>query len=174
VPTIYEACGITAPTDLNGVKQKPLEGTSFAYTFDDATAKGRRATQYFELGVNRGLYHEGWMASSRSFVPWQPTREGFDPDKAKWELYNVADDFTQANDLATQQPEKLRQLQDLWWVEAAKYNVLPLDWRGTQRMNAEAMGRPTLGGHSKTLVFYPGQIFGRSPPKWNCQRRPKG
>jgi arylsulfatase A-like enzyme len=158
VPTIYEACGITAPRDLNGVQQKPIEGSSFANTFDDANAKGRRTTQYFELGVNRGLYHEGWMASSRSFVPWQPIRDGFDPDKATWELYNIDRDFTQANDLASENPEKLRQMQDLWWVEAAKYNVLPLDWRGTQRMNSEAMGRPSLGGNQKTFTYYPGQV----------------
>jgi arylsulfatase A-like enzyme len=158
VPTIYEACGITAPRDLNGVQQKPIEGSSFANTFDDANAKGRRTTQYFELGVNRGLYHDGWMASSRSFVPWQPIREGFDPDKATWELYNIDRDFTQANDLASENPEKLRQMQDLWWVEAAKYNVLPLDWRGTQRMNSEAMGRPSLGGNQKTFTYYPGQV----------------
>jgi arylsulfatase A-like enzyme len=158
VPTIYEACGITAPRELNGIQQKPIEGTSFVYTFDDAREKGRRTTQYFELAVNRGLYHDGWMASSRSFVPWQPTREGFDPDKAKWELYNIEQDFTQANDLAGENPEKLRQMQDLWWVEASKYNVLPLDWRGTQRMNSEAMGRPSLGGNTKTFDYYPGQI----------------
>jgi Sulfatase len=158
VPTIYEACGITVPTDLNGVKQKPLEGVSFAYSFDDEKAKGRRTTQYFELGCNRGICHEGWMASSRSFVPWQPTRAGFDPDTAKWELYDIEKDFTQADDLAKENPRKLRELQDLWWVEAAKYNVLPLDWRGSERMNAEAMGRPSLGGSAKTFTYYAGQV----------------
>jgi arylsulfatase len=80
VPTLYEVIGITAPTELNGVTQKPIEGISFAYTFDDAKATGRRPTQYFELGCNRGIYHNGWMASSLSFPPWQPIRTGFDPD----------------------------------------------------------------------------------------------
>ena len=157
VPTIYELCGITPPTDLNGIQQKPIEGTSFAYTFDDAKASGHRATQYFELACNRGIYHNGWMASSLSFVPWQSVRETFDLDKAKWELYNIEEDFSQANDLAKQRPDLLRQLQDLWWVEAAKYNVLPLDWRGgNPRMNAELMGRPSLISGRKKLEYYSG------------------
>jgi len=143
-PTIYELCGITAPTDLNGIRQKPIEGISFAFTLDDARAKSRRKTQYFELGCNRGLYHEGWMASSPSFVPWEPNRGEWNPDTAPWELYNIEEDFSQANDLAARHPQKLRELQDMWWVEAAKYNVLPLDWRAGIRMNAELMGRPSL------------------------------
>jgi arylsulfatase len=126
VPTLYEVISITPPVDLNGVQQKPIEGLSFAHTFDDAKAKSRRTTQYFELVVNRGLYHNGWMASAISFPPWQPIRTGFDPDKQQWELYNVDQDFSQADDLAAANPQKLRELQDLWWVEAARYNVLPL------------------------------------------------
>ncbi|MGE3822399.1 MAG: arylsulfatase, partial [Isosphaeraceae bacterium] len=157
-PTLYEACGITPPRVLNGVTQKPIEGRSFVHTFDDAKAKAPRKTQYFEMLVNRGVYHDGWMASSRSFSPWQPTREGFDPDKAKWELYDVENDFSQANDLAEREPERLRAMRDLWWVEASKYEVLPLDWRGTQRMNSEAVGRPSLSGNLKTFTYYPGQV----------------
>ena len=158
VPTLYELCAISAPTDLNGVKQKPIEGISFAFTLDDAKAPSRRKTQYFELACNRGLYHDGWMASSPSFVPWQPVREGFDLDKAKWELYKIDEDFSQANDLAKKYPEKLRQLQDLWWVEAAKYSVLPLDWRAGIRMNAELMGRPSLIAGRTKMTYYPGTI----------------
>jgi arylsulfatase len=158
VPTLYEVIGITPPTELNGVPQKPIEGISFAYTFDDVQAKERHTTQYFELGANRGLYHDGWMASALSFPPWQPVRTGFDPDKQKWELYNIREDFSQANDLATANPQKLRELQDLWWAEAAKYNVLPLDWRAGERLNAELMGRPSLAGDRKTFTYYPGQI----------------
>ena len=79
-PTLYQITGITPPSVLNGIPQKPIEGTSFAYTFDDAKAKGRRATQYFEMVCNRGLYHNGWMASATSFVPWEPNRGAFDPD----------------------------------------------------------------------------------------------
>src|SRR5262249_55835226 len=134
VPTLYEACGVTAPAVLNGVEQKPIEGTSFAATFTDAKAPEHRKTQYFEKAVNLGIYHDGWSASAMSSEPWNTNRENFDPDKQKWELYNIDEDFSQANDLAARYPEKLRQLQDLWWVEAAKYNVLPLDWRGTIRM----------------------------------------
>jgi len=144
--------------ELNGVPQKPIEGISFAYTFDDPKAKSRRATQYFEMAAARGLYHDGWMVSAIAFAPWQPTRTGFDPDKQKWELYNIDEDFSQANDLAAAKPQKLRELQDLWWAEAAKYNVLPLDWRVAERMSAELAGRPSLGGDRRTFTYYPGQI----------------
>ena len=170
VPTLYELCGVTAPTDLNGTKQKPIEGISFAFTFDDAKAASHRKTQYFELGCNRGLYHEGWMLSSIAFVPWDPNRGEFDPDKATWELYNIDEDFSQAHDLAEEYPERLRQMQDMWWVEAAKYNVLPLDWRAVIRMNAEAMGRPSLIGHRTSMTYYPGTIGlpdAASPPMCN-------
>lgn len=157
-PTILEAVGITPPNELNGIPQKPIEGISFAYTFDDAQAAGRRRTQYFEMGCSRGLYHDGWMASAISFEPWNPNRGSFDIDQQKWELYHIDEDFSQANDLAATNPQKLRELQDLWWAEAARYNVLPLDWRAIERLNAELMGRPSLSGNAKTLVFYPGQV----------------
>jgi arylsulfatase len=158
VPTLYELIGITPPAELNGVTQKPIEGISFAYTFDGAQARGRRTTQYFEMACNRGIYHDGWMASAISFEPWNPNRAGFDIDRQKWELYNIDEDFSQANDLAASNPQKLRELQDLWWAEAARYNVLPLDWRAVERLNAELMGRPSLGGDRKTLTYYPGQV----------------
>jgi arylsulfatase len=159
VPTLYEAIGITPPTELNGAAQKPIEGTSFAYTFDSAAAKGRHATQYFEMGSKRGLYHDGWMASAQPpFAPWVPNRGAFDPDTQKWELYDIEHDFSQADDLATAQPQKLRQLQDLWWSEAARHDVLPLDWRGVERFNAELMGRPSLTGKRTVFTYYPGQI----------------
>jgi hypothetical protein len=106
--------------------------------------------------VNRGIYSDGWMASATAFEPWNPNRVNFDPDKQKWELYNINEDFSQANDLAAKNPDKLRQLQDLWWVEAAKYNVLPLDWRATERFNSEAMGRPSLIRGRKSMTYYPG------------------
>jgi arylsulfatase len=158
VPTIYEVTGITPPTMLNGVPQKPIDGVSLAYTFDDARAKERHLTQYFELASNRGIYHDGWMASAMSFAPWQPHRSGFDPDKQKWELYNVDADFSQAVDLAGQNPQKLRELQDLWWAQAARHGALPLDWRGVERLNSALTGRPTLGGDRKTFTYYPGQV----------------
>ena len=170
VPTIYDVCGITAPRVLNGIEQKPIEGTSFAATFTDAKAPEFRKTQYFEMFVNRGMYHDGWMASATSFEPWNPNRGAFDPDKQKWELYNVNEDFSQASDLAAKHPEKLRQLQDLWWVEASKYNVLPLDWRGSERFNSEAMGRPSLIRGRKSMTYYPGTLGlpdAASPPMIN-------
>jgi arylsulfatase A-like enzyme len=157
VPTVYEVIGITPPTELNGTPQKPIEGISFAYTFDDAKAKERHTTQYFELGSNRGLYHDGWMASVISLIPWESVHKDVDPDKQKWELYNIDKDFSQADDLAASNPQKLRELQDLWWAEAAKYHVLPLDWR-VERLNSELMGRPSLSGNAKTLTYYEGQV----------------
>lgn len=170
VPTIYDVCGITPPSELNGVEQKPIEGTSFADSFLDPKAREHRKTQYFEMLLNRGIYHDGWMASATSFVPWEPNRDAFDPDKQKWELYKVDDDFTQSNDLAKTNPDKLREMQDLWWVQAARYNVLPLDWRGAIRMNSEAMGRPSLIRGRKSLTYFPG-TFGipdaASPPMMN-------
>jgi len=159
VPTLYEACGVTAPRVLNGVQQKDIEGISFAFTFEDAKAPSRRRTQYFELACNRGLYHDGWMASAPSFAPWQATRpEDWNPDKQIWELYKLDDDFSQANDIAKANPDKLRELQDLWWAEASKYSVLPIDWRGTIRMNAEAMGRPSLVGKRTKATYYEGML----------------
>lgn len=158
VPTIYDLCGITPPRELNGVQQKPIEGLSFADVIADPAAESRRKTQYFELGCNRGLYHDGWMASSAAFVPWEANRPEYDPDTAVWELYNIEDDFSQAHDLAAENPQKLRQLQDMWWVEAAKYNVLPLDWRAAIRMNDEAMGRPSLMAGRTSMTYYPGTI----------------
>ena len=157
VPTLYEWAGVTAPLELNGVPQKPIEGISFAFTAGDAKAPSKRNTQYFELGCNRGLYHDGWMASAPSFIPWNPNRDdNWDPDKAVWELYKVDEDFSQAKDLARDNPVKLRELQDLWWAEASKYSVLPLDWRGSIRMNAELMGRPNLIGERTTAIYYEG------------------
>jgi arylsulfatase A-like enzyme len=106
VPTIYELAGVTAPRELNGVQQKPIEGESFAFSFDDAKAPSKRRTQYFELGCNRGLYHDGWMASAPSFAPWNPVRdENWNPDQQVWELYKLESDFSQAIDLAKDHPE---------------------------------------------------------------------
>jgi arylsulfatase A-like enzyme len=170
VPTLYDVIGITPPIMLNGITQRPIEGYSFAATFDQLAAESRRVTQYFEMAGRRGIYHDGWMASATYDVPWNPIHEQFDPDKATWELYDIEKDFSQATDVAKQNPEKLRELQDLWWVQAARYNVLPLDWRAVERLNAELQGRPTLGGKSKTRVYYPGQLAlpnEASPPLLN-------
>ena len=127
VPTIYEAIGITPPSILDGVQQKPLDGVSLVYTFDDGKAPGRHSTQYFELVGNRAIYKDGWMASTTPLrLPWVTTGYEPNPDDFKWELYNVDEDFSQANNLADKYPKKLEELQAVFDSEARKYNVYPL------------------------------------------------
>ncbi len=131
VPTIYEAVGITPPRVVSGIPQDPFDGISFAYTFGDAGAKGRKLTQYFEIMGSRALYHDGWMASAFGpRAPWVPgTPPGireWTPDKDRWELYNLEEDWTQANDLAGKIPEKLADMKDMFLIEAARNNVLPI------------------------------------------------
>ena len=170
VPTLYEAIGITPPQELNGIQQKPIEGVSFLKSFTEKTAPETRPTQYFEMLVNRGIYHEGWMASSRSFVPWVPVRGEFDPLTASWELYNVNEDFSQSDDVAAKFPEKVKELEALFWQQAEQYHVLPLDWRAVERLNAELQGRPSLAGKRKKYEYFPGQIAlpdGASPQVLN-------
>lgn len=156
-PTILEAAGISFPTSVNGVAQKPIEGVSMLYSFDDASIKGTRRTQYFEMQGYRGIYHDGWMASSITFEPWNLVRPEFDIDNAPWELYNIEEDFSQANNLAATHPEKVKAMEALFWVEAARYNVLPIDWRSLERVGDVEMGRPnpTLG---RTEFEYPGHM----------------
>ncbi|MFO0815783.1 MAG: sulfatase-like hydrolase/transferase [Gemmatales bacterium] len=133
VPTILEATGIPAPLTVNGIEQKPIEGVSMAYTWDkaNANAASRRTTQYFEMFANRGLYHDGWYAcTSPPAPPWLLGTVKLPEDVVngyKWELYNLKEDFSQANDLAAKMPDKLRELKELFLVEATKYNVFPLD-----------------------------------------------
>ncbi|SHG58554.1 arylsulfatase [Kaistia soli DSM 19436] len=136
VPTILEATGIKAPTLVDGVKQKPIEGTSMAYTFDKANADAptKHTTQYFEMIANRGIYHDGWYANTTPpHGPWILNAPLPAPTDYKWELYNLKDDYSQANDLAAKMPDKLKEMQALWDQEAAKYNVLPLDNRSFAR-----------------------------------------
>jgi arylsulfatase A-like enzyme len=131
VPTIYEVVGITPPRVVNGIPQDPFDGLSFAYTFSDARAKGRKLTQYFEIMGSRAVYHEGWMASAFGpRAPWvagtPPGIREWTPDKDQWELYNLEEDWTQANDLAGKMPEKLADMKDMFLIEAARNNVLPI------------------------------------------------
>ena len=135
VPTILEACGIPEPQVVNGITQKPIEGVSMVYSFEDAKAKSRRTTQYFELATNRAIYHDGWVACSRYGYPWVTAGRGMDFLKAPWELYHIADDFSQAVDLAAKQPEKLKALQAKFLEEAKKYDVFPLDPRFSERLD---------------------------------------
>jgi arylsulfatase len=154
VPTILEAANIPAPTELNGVPQKPIEGISIVYSFDDAKAKAQRHTQYFEMFGNRALYHDGWIAVSRhGRLPWENARS-YDFAQDTWELYDVEHDFNEANNLAAQHPERLQQLQDLFLVEAKKYNVLPLDDRFIER--ADPSLRPSLIEGRTSFTYYAG------------------
>ena len=136
VPTILEATGIKAPEEVDGIKQKPIEGVSMAYTFDaaNANAPSTRKTQYFELIANRGIYHEGWYANTTPPVaPWMLNAKMPPIADYKWELYNLTEDFSQDNDLAAKMPAKLKEMQALFQQEAEKYGVLPLDNSQFQR-----------------------------------------
>jgi arylsulfatase len=135
VPTILDACGIAEPTEVNGIAQKPIEGVSMRYSFDDPAAAGTRTTQYFEMKCNRAIYHDGWIACSRFGAPWDRGAGGGDFSNAPWELYNIEQDFSEANDLAAAKPEKLAELQTLFVAEARQYNVFPLDPRFSERMD---------------------------------------
>src|SRR5437870_8826160 len=131
VPTILEVTGIKAPDTVNGTKQKPIEGISMAYTFDQANANApsKRDTQYFEMFANRGIYHDGWYAcTTPPEAVWLLGAQPLLPvNDYKWALYNLAEDYSQANDLATKNPDKLKELQSVFMTEAGKYQVLPLD-----------------------------------------------
>jgi len=160
VPTILEAAGVKEPTMINGVKQTPIEGTSLVYSFDDAKTATHHPSQYFELMGNRGVYDNGWMANTSPLkLPWAkvsldaPTPN---PDDFKWELYNIAEDFSQANNLATQNPAKLKELQAVFEREAQKYNVYPLDSSLAERMDVRL--RPSLTRGRSTFTYYPGTI----------------
>jgi arylsulfatase A-like enzyme len=155
-PTILEVAGIPEPREVNGVPQKPIEGTSMAYTFADKDAPGRRQTQYFEMLGNRALYHDGWVAGClHGRLPWE-TAGGASFDNDTWELYNIEEDFSQANDIAAKEPKKLRELRDRFMAEAAKYNVLPLDDRFAQR--ADPSLHPSHIRGMTHFVYPPGAI----------------
>lgn len=157
VPTIYEAAGIEAPTVMNGVQQKPLDGVSLLYSFDKANAPTRHTTQYFELVGNRAIYKDGWMASTTPLrVPWVTAGSEPNPDDFKWELYNLSKDFSQTNNLAEKNPNKLKELQDAFDVEAKKYNVYPLDSSFAER--ADPAIRPSLTRGRSEFTYFPGMI----------------
>ncbi|WP_435007569.1 arylsulfatase [Tundrisphaera lichenicola] len=157
VPTVYEVCGVTAPTTVNGVAQKPIEGVSMAYTFADPEAKSRRTTQYFEMLGNRAIYHEGWVAcTTPPLPPWDPGNTTTDVITGyQWELYNTDEDFSQAENLVADHPDKLKELQLLFYTEAARYNVLPLDNSKTTRLDPAI--RPSLTRGRKRFSYVAGQ-----------------
>jgi hypothetical protein len=144
-PTIYEITGIPAPRMVNGIEQDPIEGTSLAYTFAKGDAPEQHTVQYFEIGGNRSIYHDGWYARTIHLAPYLP--QPFNTlEEDVWELYDTKADFSLSNDLAAQHPDKLKDLQQLFMKEAEKYHVLPIDDRSVERMNAATAGRPTLMG----------------------------
>jgi arylsulfatase len=153
-PTILEVAGLPEPLFVNGVQQHPIEGVSMAYAFNDAKAAEQHETQYFEMFGNRGIYHKGWTAVTRHKTPWILIGEktpAFDDDV--WELYDTNKDWTQANDLSKQMPEKLHELQRLWLIEATRYNVLPLDDNLGARLNSDTAGRPQLIKGKTQILF---------------------
>jgi len=164
VPTILEAAGIPAPDTINGIKQRPMDGVSMAYTWDkaNANAPSKRTTQYFEMLGNRAIYHEGWVACTTPVsTPWDLGLKP-SPDVINgynWELYNIKEDFSQFNDLAAQMPDKLKELQDLFYAEAKKNDVLPLDNSSLARF-LTARPSPTAGRNSFT---YSGELSGVPP-----------
>ncbi len=140
-PTILEAAGLPEPKSVNGTPQTPIEGVSMVYTFADAKAPSRHTTQYFEIFGNRAIYHDGWLAGTVHRAAWEfKPRRPLEDDK--WELYDTRADFSLANDLAAKNPEKLKELQDLFLKEAVKYHVLPLDDRTSGALRTP----PSSGG----------------------------
>jgi arylsulfatase A-like enzyme len=153
-PTVLEAAGIPQPQFVDGVQQIPIEGVSMVYSFNDAKAAERHETQYFEMFGNRGIYHKGWTAVTRHKTPWLLIGEKTPPfDDDVWELYDTNTDWTQANNLAKQMPDKLQSLQRLWLMEAVRYNVLPMDDDLARRMNSDTAGRPELIKGTSQILF---------------------
>jgi arylsulfatase A-like enzyme len=154
-PTILEAAGLPEPVMVNGVQQAPIEGTSMLYTFTDGDADERHDLQYFEMFGNRGIYHRGWSAVTKHRTPWVMTGTLPPLDDDVWELYDGSSDYSQAHDLAADQPERLAALQRLWIIEAVKHQVLPIDDRGAERLEPSLAGRPTLI-RGTSQQFFPG------------------
>lgn len=154
-PTVYECVGVPAPRVVNGIEQRPIEGVSMKYSFDNATAADIRKTQYFEMIGNRAIYHEGWFAGTIHKAPWEAKpRRPLTEDI--WELYNVNEDFSQAKNVAAENPGKLEELKKKFMDEAVKYNVLPIDDRGIERLDPAIAGRPDLMNGKTSLTLYEG------------------
>lgn len=159
VPTVLEAVGVAAPAVVHGVAQRPLDGTSLRYSFDAADAPERHRTQIFEVLGNRALYHEGWMASTRNRarVPWGAlVSSSTDTGAEVWELYDLRSDYSQARDLAAEQPGRLRQLQNLFWAEAGRHRVLPYSGRpaGEDPIPALGDGRDVATYHAGAVGLH--------------------
>jgi arylsulfatase A-like enzyme len=157
-PTVLQAAGLPEPKVVDGVTQIPMAGTSLVYSFDDAKAKERHTTQYFEIAGNRALYHEGWLARTIHRAPWEDKPRRSLKDNSAWELFDTRSDFSLSNDLAAKNPKKLAELQALFLKEAGKYGALPLDDRVFERLNAAAVGRPDVMGTRKSLTLSEGMV----------------
>jgi arylsulfatase len=157
-PTVLQAAGLPQPKVVNGLPQIPIEGTSIVYSFDNAKAKERHTTQYFEISGNRAIYHDGWLARTIHRAPWESKPRRALTDTSAWELFDVRSDFSLANDLAAKNPKKVAQMQALFLKEAAKYHVLPLDDRAFERLDAKAVGRPDLLGARTSMTLSEGMI----------------
>ena len=152
-PTILEAAGLPEPKSVNGSPQTPIEGVSLAYTFDDPDAKSRHITQYFEIFGNRGIYNDGWLAGTVHREPWE-TKPRNTLQHDVWELYDTRTDFSLVNDLAAKEPASSRKCRNCSCEEGARYQVLPIDDRSVERVNAALAGRPDLmAGRSSLTVF---------------------
>ncbi|MDH5454162.1 MAG: arylsulfatase, partial [Paracoccaceae bacterium] len=154
-PTILEAAGLPEPEVVNGTPQIPMAGTSLLYAFNNADALEQHTTQYFEMFGNRAMYRDGWFARTIHRAPWQTGKQKPLTEDV-WELYNAREDFSLARDLAKTRPDKLAELQALFMEEARRYNVLPIDDRTLERVNAVVAGRPDILGGRKSLTLYPG------------------
>jgi len=154
-PTILDAAHIPEPKVVNGIEQYPMDGVSMLYTVDDAKAKDRRTIQYFEMFGNRGIYHDGWVACTRHSIPWLmvPLPPLIDD---VWELYNIDKDFSEADNLASKEPAKLKELQAVFMKEAIRNHVLPIDDRRSERFNPAVAGRPDLLNGRTSLTVYEG------------------
>ena len=151
-PTILEAAGLPFPRSVNGVPQKPMDGVSLAYSFDNADAPEQHSKQYFEIFGNRAIYDNGWYARTVHKAPWEDEPRN-DLMNDIWELYDTSSDFSLANDLAETDPDKLAELQTVFMIEASKNNALPIDDRVIERMNPAVAGRPDLMGGRTSLTL---------------------
>jgi arylsulfatase len=184
-PTIYDVVKITPPRVVNGIPQDNIDGVSLAYTFDDASAKGQRVTQFFDIMGSRSIYHDGWMASAFGpRVPWEqgnPNLKDWDPREDTWELYNLEEDWTQADDLAAKMPEKLAHMKELFMIESARNKNLPIGGglyiaaiHPDQRLSTPYTHCPYAGVYSSQVGWRlePGRRPGRYPGKrqWRAVR----
>jgi arylsulfatase len=157
MPTILEAAGVTSPDVLNGAAQKPIEGVSMVYSFGDAKSPSKRTTQYFEMLGNRAIYHDGWVATTTPPTPpWSSSGGKTAVLDYKWELYNVTADPTQSKNLAASEPAKLTEMQEIFWKEAERYNVLPIDNSKVERLDVS--NRPSLTRGRTEFTYFPGLV----------------